>query len=224
MMKKFLAMVAIFAMVFPCVFAYAAEPNVSKTSDDIVPYHIYTITSQNGRSVEDELTGDERIDYMNEHGQVPGSQFLVGNKKYEVTEDYELHYLGIDETVKIDNITDITRGTSIPTRKGTLPNSGTYKMSNYIYSNRYFNLGNSGGLNESIGVTISADQEQDIMVSWMDGRNDESMEIIHIILIVQTKLQNMTGLILDKISILSLPIKWVLKQYLDLMKFLWIDK
>ena len=100
---------------------------------------------------------------------------LVGNKKYEVTEDYELHYLGIDETVKIDNITDITRGTSIPTRKGTLPNSGTYKMSNYIYSNRYFNLGNSGGLNESIGVTISADQEQDIMVSWMDGRNDESM-------------------------------------------------
>lgn len=175
MMKKFLAIVTIFAMVFPCVFAYAAEPNVSKTSDDIVPYHIYTITSQNGRSVEDELTGDERIDYMNEHGQVPGSQFLVGNKKYEVTEDYELHYLGIDETVKIDNITDITRGTSIPTRKGTLPNSGTYKMSNYIYSNRYFNLGNSGGLNESIGVTISADQEQDIMVSWMDGRNDESM-------------------------------------------------
>ena len=52
-MKKFLAMVAIFAMVFPCVFAYAAEPNVSKTSDDIVPYHIYTITSQNGRSMED---------------------------------------------------------------------------------------------------------------------------------------------------------------------------
>lgn len=77
-------MVAIFAMVFPCVFAYAAEPNVSKTSDDIVPYHIYTITSQNGRSVEDELTGDERIDYMNEHGQVPGSQFLVGNKSMKL--------------------------------------------------------------------------------------------------------------------------------------------
>ena len=80
-MKKFLAIVTIFAMVFPCVFAYAAEPNVSKTSDDTVPYHIYTITSQNGRSVEDELTGDERIDYMNEHGQVSvTSYFLLPTK------------------------------------------------------------------------------------------------------------------------------------------------
>ncbi len=178
-MKRFLAIVAMFTMALPCAFAYAAEPNVNDTDADIVPYHIYTITSQKGKSVENELTGDERVDYMNEHGQIPGSQFLVGNKKYEVTEDYELRYLGVDETVDVDYITDFTRGTSIPTKKGSLPNSGTYKMKNYIYSNKYFNVGDAGsetaGINPSIGVTISADQEQDIMVSWMDGRNDESM-------------------------------------------------
>lgn len=178
-MKKLFAMVAVFTMALPCAFVYAAEPNLSETDDSIVPYHVYTITSQNGRSAETELKGDELIEYMNEQGQIPGSRFLVGNKKYEVTENYELRYLGVDETVDIDTAMDFARGTSIPKKAGTLPNSGTYKMSNYIYSNNYFNVGTAGsetaGIYPSIGVTISADQEQDIMVSWMDGRNNESM-------------------------------------------------
>ena len=86
-MKKLFAMVAVFTMALPCAFVYAAEPNLSETDDSIVPYHVYTITSQNGRSAETELKGDELIEYMNEQGQIPGSRFLVGNKKYEVTEN-----------------------------------------------------------------------------------------------------------------------------------------
>lgn len=178
-MKRFLALVAMFTMSFPCAFAYAAEPNVSDVDDNIVPYHIFIITSQNDRSVETELTGDERIEYMNEKGEVPGKQFLVGNKKYEVTEDYELRYLGIDETVDLHKQTDLARGTTIPTKKKSLPYYGEYDMSNYLYSDFYFNVGDAGsetaGIYPSIGVTISADQEQDIMVSWMDARNNESM-------------------------------------------------
>lgn len=74
-------------------------------------------------------------------------------------------------------MTDIitTRGTSIPTRKGTLPYSSTYSISNYMYSSRYFKEYVDGDY-ASVAFVVSPDTaNQKIKVSWIDGRNDESM-------------------------------------------------
>ncbi|NDO46975.1 hypothetical protein [Clostridium sp. MD294] len=173
-MKKLLIVATMLLMGFS-TSAYANELSSSEPKGEIVPYEIYNISSEDSRSMDTPLSEEERIDYMEAHGETPGTQFLIGNKKYEVTDDYELCYLGIDETVDVDCLSDTARGMNIPTSKGSLPYSGKYNISNYVYSDRYFNVGKSGDLDHSIAVTVSANAEQDIMVSWMDARNDQSM-------------------------------------------------
>lgn len=181
-MKKLLSIVIILAMSFLSINALAAD-STSKTAPEvgaIVDYNVTFVSKVDGELCERAATNSERIGYMQQHDEVPGSEFIVAGNKYLVLNDYSVKYLGKASDVNSTNLQDslsyVTRGTSIPTTQGSLPYTGTYLIgSGYsLYTNYYFVV-DSYPMNPSIGVAVSANQAQQLTVHWMDGRNDESM-------------------------------------------------
>lgn len=173
MKKKLIIATAMLMAIMNCT-AFASNSE-TVTDGTVVDYNIYEVSIVDGEVTENAVTGQDKIDEMIAEGKTPGTKFYVGDKLYEVGDNYEIVYLGRDSNVDTNVINDRTRGTSIPTREGSLPYSENYEFRNYIYSSRYFNLGGGPHDTNSIAVTISADNEQTIEVDWMDARNDESM-------------------------------------------------
>ena len=165
-----LAVVMMFSM--SCVGVLAAEDDVIDVGD-IVEYNMYFPDGTNSVRL---ATTEERIQKMINEGRTPGSTFNVGKKLYEVTSDYELKYLGEGFDGLLNNLqSPITRGTVPPTSLGYLPYPGTYNISTYLYTNRYFNV---SGSNPWIGVNITTDDSYHVLnIHFVDGRNDESMQI-----------------------------------------------
>lgn len=173
--KKFVSITLAIVMTLSLsCFSVFAEESDGLYIGKIVEYNISTLVEENGQPQPHVLTPSERIAYMDEHNQTPGTEFAIGENNYRVLDDYRLQYIGKVSTD--NNLTEniLTRGVNIPTSRGSLPYSGTYDISTFIYSGRYFTVGSSG-YNPSIAVAISANDRQNIGVSYMDARVDESM-------------------------------------------------
>lgn len=158
-----------------CIPAFAEE-NTSLSIGDKVEYTYIIREEVDGEIIERESTVEEKIQMMNEKGRTPGTEFSIGNNKYIVDNDYGVLYNGKTNIANTNILRDaIARGNSIPTSKGSLPYTGTYSFTNYVYSNRYFIKGASGGASQAVEVEISSDNNQHLQVHLMDGRNNESM-------------------------------------------------
>ena len=169
--KKLMSMVlAVMAAVSAMsMTSFAAEEINLPSTMEIVEYDIYSDVDSSTP-----LEGSEKIEYMNSHGQTPGTVFNVGTKKYKVLNDYTVAYIGqVEDTSNMYNLTEsFTRGDYPPESRGYLPYSGRYGMYNYLYTNAYFIY--SGA--PSIGVTVTADQTQTLRIEWINGRNNEAMD------------------------------------------------
>lgn len=172
--KKIIAMgcAAVMAMSVMCVSAFAAD-NESLDKNEVVEYNLSTFVKDGDKIVEKVATDAEKVEYMRAHGRMPGTTFDVGNKRYLVTDNYDLSYIGEIESEN-NLVQSFARGTSIPTSQGSLPYNGSYSLSSYLYTNRYFKVGASYN-RPSISVAISANDAQTIGVSYIDMRVNESM-------------------------------------------------
>lgn len=93
--KKIIAMgcAAVMAMSVMCVSAFAAD-NESLDKNEVVEYNLSTFVKDGDKIVEKVATDAEKVEYMRAHGRMPGTTFDVGNKRYLVTDNYDLSYIG----------------------------------------------------------------------------------------------------------------------------------
>lgn len=181
MKRKLTSLILSFTLSASMLINSSAVTVSTETSTDtgigeIIELSLITADS-NGFSARSNQVNDDRadiIEFMNAKGWLPGSTFYIGNKQYQVLDDYQIMYLGVDSDRIINHISDTARAINIPTTQGDIPYDGTYSILNYMYTSHYRKIG-FPDTPESMCFMIAPDSSQTVRIDWMDGRNDEAM-------------------------------------------------
>ncbi len=184
-MKKIARVLSLtFALLVLCTSLISAD-EISNSSKEMkigeittLDYYISPQLDPNGKGgkITDE---NQRRKMMKQQGKLPGTTFVMNNQKYLVLDDYKIKFLEYTTNLAFTTTSaSITpRSSNIPTAQGSLPYYGSYSMYNYVYTNRYFNIGDNW-----VQVSITPLNDHYIRIQSIDATNDQPMEngfIIH---------------------------------------------